>query len=115
MIGNQFVAAEIALAQFHSYGVFEPTGIDMNRIRTATFSMAALIAATGLALADQPGADWMTKEQVTQKLTAAGYTNITELEADDGHWEGKGVKNGKIMEFHVDPHSGALTKEEVDH
>ncbi len=49
-----------------------------------------------------------------EKLTAAGYSNITGLEADDGHWEGKGVKNGKIMEFHVDPRTGALTKEEID-
>lgn len=75
----------------------------------------ALLALTmGSAIADQPGADWISKEQVMQKLTAAGYTNITGLEADDGHWEGKGVKNGKIMEFHVDPRSGALTREEID-
>ena len=49
-----------------------------------------------------------------ETFRAAGYTNITGLKADDGHWEGKGVKNGKIMEFHVDPRSGALTKEEID-
>lgn len=76
---------------------------------------ATLTAGTGMALADQPGTDWITKEQVTQKLTtAAGYTNITGLKADDGHWEGKGVKNGKIMEFHADPRTGALTKEKLD-
>ena len=76
--------------------------------------MALLALTMGSAIADQPGADWISKEQVMQKLTAAGYTNITGLEADDGHWEGKGVKNGKIMEFHVDPRSGALTREEID-
>ena len=78
----------------------------------AAASVGAGIA--GSASADQPGSDWMTKEQVMQKLSTAGYTNITGLEADDGHWEGKGTKNGKIMEFHVDPHTGALTKEEID-
>lgn len=68
----------------------------------------------GIALADQPGADWITKEQVTQKLIVAGYTSITGLEADDGRWKGKGIKNGTIMEFQVDPHSGTQTKEEID-
>jgi hypothetical protein len=86
----------------------------MTGFRRAIIAGAVLVASASIALADQPGADWITKEQVTQKLTAAGYTNITGLEADDGHWEGKGVKNGKIMEFHVDPHSGALTKEKID-
>ena len=78
--------------------------------------VAAVIVSgiAGYASADQPGSDWMNKEQVMGKLNAAGYSNITGLEADDGHWEGKGTKNGKIMEFHVDPHTGALTKEEVD-
>jgi hypothetical protein len=73
-----------------------------------------LLASSTLALADQPGPDWMTRDQVMQKLEAAGYTNVTGLEADDGHWEGKGVKNGKITEFHVDPHTGTFTKEEPD-
>lgn len=86
----------------------------MTGFRSSLIAAAALIASTGMALADQPGADWISQEQVTQKLTAAGYTNITRLKADDGHWEGKGVKNGKIMEFHVDPRSGTLTKEELD-
>jgi hypothetical protein len=74
------------------------------------FALSPLAFATD----DKPGPDWMSPEQVTQKLEAAGYSNITGLEADDGHWEGKGVKNGKIMEFHVDPKSGAITKEEAD-
>ena len=86
----------------------------MTGFRISLIAAAALIVSTGMSLADQPGADWISKEQVTQKLTAAGYTNITSIKADDGHWEGKGVKNGKIMEFHVDPHSGALTKEKID-
>lgn len=82
----------------------------------AIIMTAALAGAlTASAFADQPGADWMTRQQVTQKLKANGYSQITKLEADDGHWEGEGIKHGKKMEFHVDPHSGALLKEEVDH
>ncbi|MBS0528522.1 MAG: PepSY domain-containing protein [Proteobacteria bacterium] len=85
------------------------------RVRKLALVAAIIVSGfAGYASADQPGPDWMTKDQVMQKLSAAGYNNITGLEADDGHWEGKGTKNGKIVEFHVDPHTGALTKEEID-
>jgi len=88
------------------------------RSRTVSaLAIAALLGASAAAFADNddvPGSDWMPKDQVMQKLEAAGYSNVTGLHADDGHWEGKGVKAGKITEFHVDPHTGALTKEEVD-
>ncbi len=84
-------------------------------IVAATVGFLLLLGGTpAFAEHDQPGADWMTRQQVTQKLRAAGYTSITELEADDGHWEGEGVKNGKIMDFHVDPHTGSFIKEEPD-
>jgi len=88
----------------------------MRVVKAASLALAVMLAAGGMAFADQdvPGADWMPKEKVMEKLGAAGYTNVTGLQADDGDWEGKGVKNGQITEFHVDPHSGAFTKEEVD-
>ena len=88
----------------------------MRVVKAASLALAVMLAAGGMAFADQdvPGADWMSKEKVMEKLGAAGYTNVTGLQADDGYWEGKGVKNGKIMEFHVDPKSGALTKEKLD-
>ncbi|HET6388553.1 PepSY domain-containing protein [Hyphomicrobium sp.] len=84
--------------------------------RTISLILAAFLATGGIALAgdDVPGADWMPKEEVIKKVEAAGYSNVTGVHADDGYWEGKGVKNGKIMEFHVDPRSGAITKEEIE-
>ncbi|MCJ2011518.1 PepSY domain-containing protein [Methylobacterium sp. J-076] len=63
---------------------------------------------------DKPGADWILAEQVKQTLMAAGYSSITELEADDGHWEGEGLKNDVKMEFHVDSKTGTITKEKPD-
>jgi hypothetical protein len=57
----------------------------------------------------------MTAQQVTEKLRSLGYTEIRELEADDGHWEADVVKDGRTFEVHVDPHSGALTKNEPKH
>jgi hypothetical protein len=84
--------------------------------RPVTLVAAAVLFActAGAALADRPGADWMKPGELTQKLEAAGYSNITGLEADDGYWEGKAVKNGKIVEFKADPRTGAIVKEEID-
>jgi hypothetical protein len=45
-------------------------------------------------------------EQAIAKLRASGYTEVTKIEADDGHWEGKGIKNGHKMKFHADPRTG---------
>lgn len=84
--------------------------------KTISLALAAFLMSSGLAIAgdDVPGADWIPKEEALKKVEAAGYTNITGIEADDGYWEGKGVKNGKITEFHLDPRTGAIVKEEVD-
>lgn len=88
----------------------------MKQLNYAAAGLALALAHTTLAFAkeDKPGADWMTKEQVMQRLKAAGYSDVRKLEADDGHWEGKGMKDGKMLEFHVDPHTGAFTKEAPD-
>jgi hypothetical protein len=74
----------------------------------------ALVGMSGAALADIPGKDWMSPADVTQKLQDQGYANVTGLEADDGYWEGKGTKNGKVMEFKADPKTGAIVTEKID-
>jgi len=74
-------------------------------------TLAWMIGPLAHASVDEPGSDWMPREQIRQKLFEAGYTEITELEADDGHWEGEGVKGGKRVEFHLDPNSGAVLSE----
>ena len=58
----------------------------------APLALAVALGFAGQAFAksDKPSADWMPAEQVKQKLMDAGYSSITELEADDGHWEGEG-------------------------
>lgn len=50
------------------------------------FPLAAtlFLGSVTLGVADAPGADWMTKEQVTQKLQAMGYTDMRKLEAEGG-------------------------------
>ncbi|MDG9882475.1 MULTISPECIES: PepSY domain-containing protein [Pseudomonas] len=85
---------------------------------TSMFAGLALVGALAApAFADQPGADWkVTQDQAQTTLKAAGYTQITKIEADDGYWEGEGVKaDGMKYEFKVDPHSGKIVKDEMDH
>lgn len=82
-------------------------------MKTALMLAALLLASAGVAFADQAGPDWMSTEQAKAALKQHGYTNVTTIEADDGHYEGVGVKNGQVYEFHLDPHSGKLTKDQV--
>lgn len=84
-------------------------------MKLSPIAMAAILAGLGSARADTPGADWISKEQVTKALQDKGYTDIRKLKADDGHWEGDATKDGQKVEVHVDPHSGAVTKSEPDH
>lgn len=79
-------------------------------------TMLALALALGAsapvtAMADQPGPDWMPVEQVKAKLLSSGYTSITKIEANDGHWDGEGIKNGQKMKFELDPKTGEILGE----
>jgi hypothetical protein len=69
----------------------------------------ALFLLSGTAFADQPGADWMSKDDIIKKMQQEGFSAIV-IEADDGHWEGEAVKDGRIVEFHADAHNGKITK-----
>ncbi|WP_245412108.1 PepSY domain-containing protein [Methylocella silvestris] len=70
---------------------------------------ALVLMGAGSARADQPGADWMNKDVLKKQLQAKGYSSIL-VWADDGYWEGEAIKDGIIVEFHADPHTGALLK-----
>jgi hypothetical protein len=84
--------------------------------KIAAIAFAALLSVTSIncARADQPGPDWMPAEQVKAKVMQSGYTEVTELKADDGQWEGEGVKNGQKMEFKADSKTGAIVSEKID-
>lgn len=57
----------------------------------------------------------MPTQKVIEQILKSGYTQITQLEADDGRWEGKGIKSGQKMDFHADPKIGVITFEKLDH
>jgi Peptidase propeptide and YPEB domain len=86
----------------------------MNKISTVAFALVLSAAGVDLAKADQPGADWMPAQQVIEQVLKSGYAQITQLEADDGRWEGEGIKNGQKMDFHADPRTGVITFEKLD-
>lgn len=89
----------------------------MKPMTSVVAGLALVGALSGPAWADQPGADWtVDKDQAETTLMAAGYTQITKIEADDGYWEGEGIKaDGMQYEFKVDPHTGKIVKDEMDH
>ncbi|MDR6663272.1 PepSY domain-containing protein [Tardiphaga robiniae] len=85
----------------------------MNRLAAFALCGSVLMGAFTIARADHPGPDWMPMEQVIAKVLQSGYSLISKLEADDGRWEGEGIKNGKKMDFHADPKTGVIISEKL--
>jgi len=56
----------------------------------------------------------MPAQQVIEQVLKSGYMQVTQLEADEGRWEGEGIKNGQKMDFHADPKTGVITSEKLD-
>jgi uncharacterized membrane protein YkoI len=82
---------------------------------TAALAIAVLGTASGVALADKPGADWITLEQAVEKAKGSGYTAVHAIEVDGDHWEGEGMKaDGKVWEFKIDGKSGEVTRDKED-
>lgn len=76
--------------------------------------VALLMVASTMARADQPGPDWMQMEQVKAKVLQSSYSQVTKLEADDGRWEGEGIKNGQKMDFDVVSKTGVIISKRLD-
>lgn len=81
-------------------------------MKSSILGAALLTLSTGVAVADQPGPDWLSMDAVIKILNNEGYSVVTELEADDGHWEADASKDGKVYEIHIEPKTGKLIKVE---
>lgn len=78
-------------------------------------ALAALLAGPALAQPDAAAGTSLTAEQVTAKLQAAGYTNVHDVEYDDGQWEADAVSaDGRSVDLEIDPRTGAVTHESAD-
>jgi hypothetical protein len=71
---------------------------------------ALLISVAGFAHADQLRADRMTRSQVTNELLIMGFTIIGNVQAGDGLWQAKAMKNGMLYEIDLDPYSGQVIR-----
>jgi uncharacterized membrane protein YkoI len=83
---------------------------------TAVLASCTLLSA-GAALADRPGAGWITIEKAIETAKSkAGYVEIYKVEADnDGYWEGEGRKaDGIVYEFRIDGASGNVLRDQKD-
>ena len=52
---------------------------------------------------------WISQNALVRQMEEQGYSRS--VTAIDGRWEGTAVKDGKIVEFHADAHTGMLTRE----
>ena len=86
----------------------------MKKLASVAVAVALSAGSLNLAKADQPGPDWMPAEEVKQKVLQSGYSEVTKLEADDGRWEGEGIKDGQKMKFHADPKTGEIISARPD-
>lgn len=82
-------------------------------------SIKPLALATVLALAADPacavdrGQDGMSESDVRSAITAAGYTDIDDLDRDDGLWEADARRDGRRVELRIDPRTGAVYPEDA--
>ena len=72
----------------------------------------ALVFASGAACAADPGQDRMSDRDVRDALTAAGYTDIDDLERDDGLWEADASRDGRRVDVRIDPRTGVVYPED---
>jgi hypothetical protein len=78
----------------------------MQIVRNRLFVLTGLLvaASTALAQSQQPAADTLTEPQVRALLTEKGYTNIDDLDFEDGMWETDATSaDGKRVDVRVNP------------
>jgi hypothetical protein len=86
--------------------------------RWSAIAAAALVVAAPLATARaQAGAapGTLSPAEITRKVEAAGYTNIHDLEYDDGRWELEATSPAGVpVDLDVDAATGSILNEERD-
>jgi Peptidase propeptide and YPEB domain. len=91
-------------------------GTIMKKLLPAILGVAIAVSApVWVAQAQEAPAQQLNIKQIIAKLESAGYTNIHDVEKDDGVWE-VDAKNsaGQRVELIVDPVTGEVLHEERD-
>lgn len=77
-------------------------------------ALAALITGP-FAFAQNATTNWMDPNQVISNLESAGYTDVRDLERDDGIYEAEATNaSGQRVDLDIDPSTGAVLREEPD-
>lgn len=76
-------------------------------LTTLTLGFAACLAHAG----DRPPEGIKPLSEIVLLLEKAGYSPISEIEFDDGHWEVDAYRNGEKVEINVDPRTGEIKKD----
>lgn len=81
----------------------------MKTILAAALALAAFAVSANAADLCKPAdkSKWMSKDEITAKVTALGY-EIRKLGTEDGCYEVKGMKDGKRVEAYFDPTTAEL-------
>ncbi|MES2671395.1 MAG: PepSY domain-containing protein [Pseudomonadota bacterium] len=102
-------STDIALERsMPAQGVPRPALLAVGMIAT----MAAAMAAAGLASAQDPVRDTMTEAQIRTSLEAQGYTNINDVKFKDGAWKADARSaDGNRVDVRVDAITGKVYPE----
>lgn len=78
--------------------------------------LLGLVAGSTLAAdAADPSKATMSPAQIIKAVEAAGYTNVRDLEFDDGRWELEATSpSGAAVDLEVDANTGKVLHEEAD-
>lgn len=86
----------------------------MNIAPIKPLALATVLAfAAGPACAVDRGQDGMSESDVRSAITAAGYTDIDDLDRDDGLWEADARRDGRRVELRIDPRTGTVYPEDA--
>lgn len=78
----------------------------------AAFVAPAIAQDSGAAVRDR--SEWLTIPQIYERIEAAGYRDISEVERERNGYEVKAVdRDGQRVELEVDPRSGEVTDVEA--
>jgi uncharacterized membrane protein YkoI len=79
------------------------------------FALAVVLTGTVYAQAQEEARGELTAAQIIQKLESLGYTDVDEVERDDGHWEAEATSaNGTRVEIEIDLNDGRILREEPE-
>ena len=83
-------------------------------IKHVLFAASSLLISDAALAADickgGPRDQWLSKEQIAEKLTAMGHDAKFVLAIEDGCLEAKFVKDGKRIEIYMEPLTGEVVK-----